>query len=100
MSQRAGSVSYQTFAAGFSLAVYVLFVLACDLGRWHAGLFRTFGQNALAAYILHELVAGAVKPFVPRDAPVWFVLAGFLLFFGISYLLVRYLEKSAIYIRM
>ena len=33
MSQRTGSVSYQTFAAGFSLAVYALFVQLCDLGR-------------------------------------------------------------------
>src|SRR5208283_3371006 len=32
MSQRTGSASYQTFAAGFSLAVYALFVFFCDRG--------------------------------------------------------------------
>ena len=32
MSQRSGSVTYLTFGAGFGLAVYALFVLACDIG--------------------------------------------------------------------
>ena len=54
MSQRAGSVSYLTFSTGFSLAVYALFVVACDRGGLRVGTFRTFGRNALAAYILHE----------------------------------------------
>src|SRR5262245_24165289 len=31
MSQRSGSLSYLTFAAGFSLVLYVLFYLACDV---------------------------------------------------------------------
>ena len=82
MSQRTGSVSYQVFAAGFSLAVYALFVVLCDVGSLRVGLFRTFGQNALAAYIVHPMVAGAVKPYMPDDSPLWFVLAGFLLYFG------------------
>ena len=83
MSQRTGSVSYLTFAAGFSLAVYALFVLVCDLGRFQSRLFRTFGANALAAYIIHPLVAGAVKPYLPNDSPLWYVDAGVLLYFAI-----------------
>ena len=63
MSQRTGSVSYLTFAAGFSLAVYALFVAACDRGGLRVGHFRTFGRNALAAYVLHGLVAGAPVAF-------------------------------------
>ncbi len=77
MSQRTGSISYLTFAAGFSLAVYALFVLACDLGHFQSRLFRTFGVNALAAYIIHPLVAGAVKPYAPNDSPLWYVALGF-----------------------
>ena len=100
MSQRTGSVSYQTFSAGFSLAVYALFVILCDLGRVQVGMFRTFGTNALAAYIVHPMVAGAVKPYVPSDSPLWYVLSGFLLYFGISYLLIRSLEKSQLYLRL
>lgn len=100
MSQRTGSVSYLTFSAGFSLLVYAVFVAASDRGGLRVGLFRTFGSNALAAYVLHDLVAGAVKPYAPGDAPGWYVTAVFLLYFGISYLLVRGLEKQGVYIRM
>src|SRR5690606_5947863 len=75
MNQRAGSVSYMTFSAGFSAAVFALFVALCDLGPLRVGLFRTFGRNALAAYILHPLVFAAVEPYVPRDAPAWYVMA-------------------------
>jgi hypothetical protein len=100
MSQRTGSVSYQTFAAGFSLAVYALFVLLCDHGRLRLGLFQTFGQNALIAYIVHPMVAGAVKPYVPDDSPLWYIAAGFLLYFAICYLFVHYLEKNNLFLRL
>ena len=100
MSQRTGSVSYLTFAAGFSLAVYALFVLACDRGKFQSGVFRTFGVNALAAYIIHPMVAGAVKPYVPRDAPLWYVAAGFALYFAICTLFNRYLEENQIFLKV
>ncbi len=89
MSQRAGSVSYLVFGAGFSLAAYAAFMVVCDRWGWQAALFRTLGTNALAAYILHDLVNGAVKPFVPRDSPGWYVAAGFLVSFGICWLFHR-----------
>ena len=64
------------------------------------GLFRTFGSNALVAFILHELVGGAVGPFVPHDAPLWYLIVGFLTYFGIIYLFVRHLEKNGIYLKL
>jgi predicted acyltransferase len=100
MSQRAGSLSYLTFGAGFSLALYALFVWACDVGRFRLGLFTTLGGNALAAYLIHELVSEAVKPLAPQDAPLWFALAAFGVFFGICYLFLRYLEKQRLYLRL
>jgi predicted acyltransferase len=100
MSQRTGSVSYLTFSAGFSLAVYALFVVACDHGSLRVGMFRTFGRNALAAYVLHNLVAGAVKPYAPNDSPLGYALLTLGIYFAITYLFVRHLEKSEIFIRM
>lgn len=100
MSQRAGTVSYLTFATGFSLAVYALFVLACDRGRLRLGIFATLGSNALAAYIIHDMVGEAVKPYAPKDAPLWFVAATFGLFLAVTYLFVRYLEKNRIFLRL
>ncbi len=100
MSQQAGTLSYHTFAAGLSLALYAMFYIACDIWSWQLGMFRTFGTNALVGYVLHMMVDGAVSPFIPRDAPGWYVTAGFLIFFGITYLFVRKLEKDGIYLKL
>jgi hypothetical protein len=89
-----------TFSAGFSLAVYALFVVICDRGGWQFALFRIFGQNALAAYIIHPIVAGAVKPYLPNDAPDWYVAAGFSVYFGICVILNRYLEKHELFLKL
>jgi hypothetical protein len=100
MSQRSGSLTYTLFGAGFSLAVLALFILACDIGSFRLGVFRTFGSNALAAYIIHDLVNAAVKPFVPRDAPLWFVFAGCAVSLTLSYVFVRNLEKNKIFLKL
>jgi predicted acyltransferase len=100
MSQRSGAVSYLVFASGLSLAVYALFVLACDRAGWQLGIFGTLGGNALAAYIIHDMVDGAIKPYAPNDAPWWFVLAAFGLFVGICYMMLCYMEKHRLFLRL
>ena len=77
-----------------------LFVLACDIGSFRLGVFRTFGSNALAAYIIHDLVNAAVKPFVPRDAPLWYVFVGCAVSLTICYVFVRHLEKNKIFLKL
>ncbi len=100
MSQRSGSLSYLTFSAGLALLVYLLFYLACDGWDWQLAFFRTFGTNALLAYVLHDQVGDAVKPFMPADAPGWYVTGGLLVFFAITWLFVRSFEKRGIYLRV
>lgn len=100
MSQRSGAVTYPLFGAGFSLAVLALFVGLCDIRGWQLGVFRSFGSNALAGYIIHGLVNSAVKPFVPRDAPLWFVLIGLAVSLGLCYAFVRHLEKHKLYLKL
>ncbi len=100
MSQRAATPSYHTFAAGFALVVYALFYVVCDKWGWQLGVFRTFGSNALVAWIIHNLVGNAVEPFVPKDAPLWYVITGFAVYFGIIYLMVRSLEKQKIFLKL
>jgi predicted acyltransferase len=100
MSQRSGTISYLTFAAGFSLVVFVLFCAACDQVGWRLALFRTLGTNALAGYILHGALETAVKPWIPRDAPWWEVAAGLIVCFGVTYLVLRLMEQKGIFLRM
>ncbi len=100
MSQRAATLSYHTFAGGLSLVLYAVFYIVCDVWGWQLGLFRTLGTNALVGYILHGMVDEAVSPFIPKDAPGWYLTAGFLIYFGITYLFIRHLEKNGIYLKL
>lgn len=100
MSQRAGSVSYLTFGAGFSLALLALFRVACDGWGMRLYYLDLLGQNALAGYIIHDLVADTVKPFVPKDSPAWYVLSAFAVYLAIISLFLRFLEKHRLYLRL
>lgn len=100
MSQRAGSLSYLTFATGFSLAVYAGFIWACDLRGRSAAIFSILGQNALAAYVIHLAVANVIKPFAPRDAPVWWVLVTFGVFFAATLAIVAWLNRRGLFLRL
>ncbi len=100
MSQRAGTLSYTTFCAGLSLLVFVLFYLACDLSGRQWSVFRTFGTNALLAYVLHSMVSSAIKPFFPKDSPEWYAYLSLLLFFLINWIILRSVEKQGVYLRV
>jgi predicted acyltransferase len=100
MSKRMCSMPFMFFATGFAMGVYALFVLLCDRGSLRVGVFQTFGRNPLAAYILHEMVGRAVRPFAPPDSPIVWIAATFLVYFGVTYLFVRHLEEHEIYLRM
>ncbi len=100
MSQRTGAISYLTFSAGFSILVYAVFVVACDRFGLSIGVFRVFGVNALAAYLIHGMVAGAVKPFLPNDSPLWYLAIGVTVYLGICYVFNRSLEKHQIFLKL
>lgn len=100
MTKQLPSPSFILFASGFAAALYGLFVVACDIGPLRIGLFRTFGQNPLATYLLHAVVAHTLEVFNPADAPLGYCLASVTVFFLIVYGLIRGLEKQGIYIRL
>ena len=100
LGKRMPNLSFTTFATGFQFALFGLFVAACDVGGWQVGLFRTFGTNPLAAYLVHGGMALVLATVIPHNASIVFCLTGFAVTFAITYLLVRLLEKRGIYWRL
>jgi fucose 4-O-acetylase-like acetyltransferase len=99
MSQRTGSASYQTFAAGFALIVLFLCCVIFDQER-QIGLFRTLGSNALVAYIVQGLAIDSAHHLLPSSAPLWAVVTGMMAVLAITWLVCRYLETRAWYVRL
>jgi predicted acyltransferase len=100
MSQRAGSVTYLTFSAGFALAVYAFFVWWSDRRGHSLVLFTDLGRNALAAYLLHSMVMNLTERVGPKDSPFWWAAllstAGFLL----SWQATRWCNAKGLYLRL
>ena len=100
MDKRAVTITFTLFGTGLAFALYSLFVLACDVGGWGLGLFRMLGQNPLVAYLLHYPVERTVRALVPKDSPLWWCLAGLVVFFTITVLFVRYLDRRKLFLRL
>jgi hypothetical protein len=100
LGKRVPTLSFMTFASGFACVLYSLFVIGCDGLGFRLGVFRTFGTNALVAYFTHGMLALAVWIFVPSTAGLPSALAAFVVFFTLTWLLVRQLEKRNIYIKL
>lgn len=100
MTKKFIALSFNLFALGFALALYSLFIVACDINHWELGLFRTLGQNPLAAYLIHEATSHGIKAFVPKDSPGLYIAVTFVIFFWITWVAIRYMEKHKLYLRL
>ncbi|MFO1023308.1 MAG: heparan-alpha-glucosaminide N-acetyltransferase domain-containing protein [Planctomycetales bacterium] len=100
MNMRLMSPAFTIFSIGFALGLYAVFIVACDLSGLQVGVFRTFGQNPLAAYIAHQAVKYSVRLFSPKDSPLWWALISFAIFFYLTWFLIRSMEKQKLYLRL
>jgi hypothetical protein len=118
MSVKTATLSFMTFNAGFSLFVYLLFYVACDLGGFQLGVLRTLGRNAMAGYLIQwptdeiftDLVERTSTAWGPRlgfpaeaigrSAPVIFVAVAFVLFFAVNWLVLWIMEKKNIFLKV
>lgn len=100
MSQKAGTPSYQFFAAGFSLMVFAGFVWLCDVRNYGCPPLKTLGQNALVVYVLHGFIDSWIKTYVARDADAMQVVATLLVQIAILYAVARWLQYKRWFIRL
>ncbi len=100
MSQRGGTLSYLTFSAGFSMAVFALFYVACDQLGWKLPLFQTLGMNALAGYVLHDPIGDFVKSWAPKDGSALTMWAAFATYFAITWFVLKLMQRRGIFFRM
>jgi predicted acyltransferase len=100
MSQRAGSVTYPLFAGGVALAAFATFRLACDRWGFRWGYLDLFGRHALAGYIVHGMASDAVRPFVPKDSPLWWVGVGFAVYLLLVTVVLRYLDRHRLFLKL
>lgn len=98
--QRALTLPFIAFATGFALALYALFVIACDVLGLSWGVFRILGMNALAAYVIHHAVGVAMGVVTPEDSAPWWVLLSLVVFYLVTLLIVKFLDDRKLYIRL
>ena len=68
--------------------------------RFRAGILSERGVNALVGYILHDMTGEAVKHYLPKDSPAIAIWIGFAIFFFVTWLFLRSLEKQKMYVKL
>jgi len=100
MCKQIPTLSFILFATGFAAAVYAVFIFICDGRGITCGVFRTFGRNPLAAYVIHDMIGRQLGPLVPADSPLWYCLLGLVVYTAAVYACVWSLERANIFIRV
>jgi hypothetical protein len=79
-----------------------LFLWWCDVKKpgLDLGVFRTFGTNALAGYLIHGMVGDAVSKFAPKDSPLYWVCFVTVVYFLLTWSFIRALERRNIFLRL
>ena len=71
---------------------------------WDSHLVHAQDDGTCVLYIdrhlIHEVTMHSFQPLIPENAPLVYCLTGFGVFFAVTYIFVRYLEKNEIYLRM
>jgi len=98
--KRMVSLPFTLFSTGFGLFLYSLFIILVDVCGLQFGVIRTLGQNPLAAYIIHEMLLRGFGDLNPDGSPLWWGILTFAVFFGLTFMMVRYLEKNRLFLRL
>ena len=101
MSQKAGALSYQIFAGGLSLLVFLIFDWASERFRSRWNPLTTLGRNAIACYIAHGFLIDAISSgWLQKTSPESHVLLGLFLVLSATFGLAKFLEWRSIFLRL
>ncbi len=100
MSQKAGTLSYLIFSAGFSLTLFLLFDGLIKQFHIDIGIFRSFGRNAITCYAIHGFLIDGIGGFLRKDSAAWSVVLALAALIAALYAFARILEANKIFIRL
>lgn len=99
-SQRSMTIAYPLFASGLSILTFLAFYVAADLWKWKIPHMATLGMNPLVIYILQGVLLQFFGGYYSRDAALWQASLGFVVIYGMCYLVARYLERNKLFIKL
>ena len=99
-SQRSMTVAYPLFSAGLSIVTFVAFYYVNDMKKIELPHLTILGMNPLAIYILQQVLLELYGSHLPRESSLAAALAGFVVIYGICYIVALYLWRNKYIIRI
>jgi hypothetical protein len=101
LAKKNGStISYQLFASGFSLVMFILCLIAGDWLHWEVPFLTLLGSEALTAYVVHEIARPLFWYFDPSDAPWWWSLPMSVIFCSFTWMCVKWMKGKGTTLRL
>ncbi len=99
-SQRSMTIAYPIVASGISVVTFTAFYIVADIWKLKIPHLVLLGFNPLAIYILQQILIAFYGDLLPKSALLWQALLGFVLIYGICYLIAKYLDRNGYIIKL
>jgi predicted acyltransferase len=99
-SQRSMTMAYPLFSSGLSIVTFVAFYFVNDIKKIELPQLTILGMNPLAIYILQQVLLELYGSRLPRESTLTAALAGFVVIYGICYVVALYLWRNKYIIRI
>lgn len=99
-SQRSMTAAYPIFASGLSILTYALFYLVADVWKLNIPHMKVLGYNPLVIYILQQVLIAFYGDYLPRTALLWQAIAGFIVIYGICYMVAKYMDRNKLIVKI
>lgn len=93
-SQRSMTMAYPIFASGLSFMVFTAFFWLADQKKIMIPHLTLLGMNPLLIYIVQQIVIAFYGGILPKQAPLWQALTGFVGVYLICFVIARYFDRN------